>query len=207
MAPAPHRSRSAFFAALDAEAVAQVERDAAVFEACVDAARARAAGEAEGFFGPTSMLWRQEMQTGGELEPATAARELMRSVVDSTPGRTLLRRSGTPLSWLDDAWLAGTVPPDWAVPLEIQSTPAQQRSFEKFCLASRTALPIVPLQLRRSPAYHQALLRIARARGARPTRTAVLVDRLNARVTLPFSLRPVAKLQEEARDVHAELFG
>src|SRR5262245_856334 len=359
------RSRSSFLVGLDAEALGQVERDARVFEACIDEARERAAGDVEGFFGPGSMLWRMfgelavnlggfravamqivhpavaasglhnsrfregfllrslrsfgtvsemafgsvevavrasrrlhvlhamvrgtlpaeasprragepyrandppalfwvlatlyessvfahrlfvgpldpadldrywdemrllgllhgiplseipetvsdfdsywhRMQAGDELEAGPVARELMRAVADSTPGRTLVGRSRTPLSWLDDAWLAGTLPPEWAERLGISATAAQRRTFDSLCAASRAALRVTPIQLRRSPAYHQGVLRIARARGTPPPFAARLVDRVNARVTLPFSLQPAAQLQTDARDVLTELFG
>jgi uncharacterized protein (DUF2236 family) len=149
----------------------------------------------------------ERMQAEGGVEAGPAARALMREVAQSTPGRTLLGRLDSPLSWLDDAWLAGTLPPEWAERLEIRSTRAQKRVFIAACAASRAALRVTPLPLRRSPAFHQGVVRIANARGERPPRAARLVDRVNARVPLPFSLRSVRVPESETRDVVSELFG
>ncbi len=150
--------------------------------------------------------WR-EMHDSGELEAAPAAVELMRQVAAETPGRALLRLPGTPLGWVDDAWLGGTMAPEWARRLGIECSVAQRRGFERFCRGCRAVVANTPVSARRSPAFHQATLRVAEARGERASVAARLVDRVSARYSLPFDLKKTAVLIGDMHQVHQDLFG
>jgi hypothetical protein len=50
------------------------------------------------------------------------------------------------------------------------------------------------------------MLRVARARKTRPALSGLVVERANAHVTLPFSLKAVQPLEGDARDVLLALF-
>jgi uncharacterized protein (DUF2236 family) len=149
--------------------------------------------------------WEDTLAT--ELETGAAARELMSQVAASTPGRTLTRGARSPLSWLDDAWLAGTIPEDWAERLGLHFTTRHRQFFDAACAVSRAVLSVTPMPLRLSPAHHQGTLRVAVSRNVTPPMSSRLVDRIAARVALPFSLRPVAPLAGDSTTVHYDLFG
>lgn len=86
---------------------------------------------------------------------------------------------------------AGTLPARWREAYGLSWTPVEERLFDALVAVLRRAVPRLPSAFRFSPAYHQASLRVARARGERPTRVARIIQRIDGRVGVPFGLRPV----------------
>jgi uncharacterized protein (DUF2236 family) len=145
------------------------------------------------------------MLAGDELEAGSAARELAAFLADSTPLRMTRFTAMTPLVRFDDLWLAGIAPAEWSRRLGLDLRAPSRRALATACGSLRTVGRIPALQ--RTPAHHQALVRVELARGGRPPLSAVAIERINARVRLPLSLAPVSQLTGDQHQVRRDLFG
>lgn len=88
----------------------------------------------------------------------------------------------------DEVWAAGLLPPALRAAYGLPWSRPRRVGHAAMLLSLRTARRLLPDALRYVPAYHQAELRLALARGARPTRAARWIDRLDAWSDLPLSL-------------------
>lgn len=93
---------------------------------------------------------------------------------------------------LDEVLTAGLLPPRWREAYGLRWGAAEQRGYAWGVRGIKAAVRGTPETLRHVTAYHQALYRIALARGQPASRYAWVLNRLDAWVDLPFSIRPVA---------------
>lgn len=140
------------------------------------------------------------------LEAGPAARELaaylVRSPLDHSPPWLRRQRVGR----LAASWTAGSAPPRWAHALGVDQDGGPLREFERQTPAVRRAVAAVPVALRHVPAYHQGVLRVARADGAQPPRAARAVERASRRWRLPMGLEPLKALEGDDELILADLF-
>lgn len=98
---------------------------------------------------------------------------------------------------LDEIITTALLPPEWRDAFGLVWTPGRQRTWNAMLMGMKASLRATPVFFRSVPAWHQAQLRLALARGDRPSRYGLLVNALDRRVDLPMSLRPVATHMEE----------
>lgn len=109
-----------------------------------------------------------------------------------TVARTLLDR---PLSHspFERVVTAGLLTPRWRDAFELPWTRADQRVFDGLRSAARVARHVARPPFRHVVAWHQAQLRIDRARGEHGSRWARALDALDHRWSVPTALRPAAR--------------
>jgi len=141
-----------------------------------------------------------------ELEPGSAARELAAFLVQSLTNLVPARLRSSWLERVAVAWTAGSAPRNWAYALDIDPDGQAARDFRRVSRVLRVLLRALPQDIRWIPAYHQARLRVAQARGTTPPRVSIAVERLNTRWPLPLSIQPLKALDADERRVLVELF-
>jgi len=146
-----------------------------------------------------------ESMAATELETGPAARELMAFLVSSSLSRLSRWTQVAPLSRLDDAWIRMSIPHEWAAGLGLRPTETDRRLFAWTTRTLRLARHATPTAAARIPAYHQAMLRVARSAGRSSPAIARAVDRVNRRWRLPMSLKPVEPLTGPAAEVARDL--
>ena len=146
-----------------------------------------------------------ESMAATELETGPAARELMAFLVSSSLSRLSRWTQVGPLTSLDDAWIRMSIPHEWAVGLGLRPTERDRHLFARTTRTLRLARHAIPVAAARIPAYHQAMLRVARSAGRTGPAIAVAVDRVNRRWRLPMSLKPVEPLTGPAAEVARDL--
>lgn len=104
----------------------------------------------------------------------------------------ILNAEWTRKTRLDDILAAGLLPPRWREAYRLPWGAAERRRFDWLIRSLRLGLPRLPRLLRFVPAYHQAQLRMDYAHGRSGRWDARLVNYLDGKVDLPFSLKPVA---------------
>ena len=151
-----------------------------------------------------SAYW--ERMLAEELEAGAAGHELaaflVRSPLDHVPPALRV----APLRRLALAWTAGSAPAGWSRALGVAGDGRCTRDFERLGAAMRAALRATPPALRRTPAYHQGLLRVQRAGGAQGSLPGRAVQRANRRWRLPMALEPVKALHGDERAILVDLF-
>lgn len=126
--------------------------------------------------------WYHEQLAGDALRVEDTARELA----------GLLFNSPFTRGQLDELLTAGLLPQRWREAYGLAWGPGQQRAWRLLKGTMRRAINLTPPTLRCVTAWHQAQLRLAQARGKRPTVLARMLNTLDSYVDVPFSIRPVA---------------
>jgi uncharacterized protein (DUF2236 family) len=122
-----------------------------------------------------------EMLNGGVLEVGLTAQKLSR----------FLFEKGWSVGHLDELWVTGLLPEKLIRDLGLPWDRMHQWGHRALRRVVRTALRGLPTALRWVPAYHQAVLRVALARGERPPFTTRLINRIDRVIELPLSLRVI----------------
>lgn len=104
---------------------------------------------------------------------------------------SFLFKEGWSIFQLDEIWAAGILPPMLREAFALPWSRTYRWSHAAMRHSLRLMLAMMPDALRYVPAYHQAQLRMALARGQQPTRTSRLVNRLDGWRDLPLSLDPI----------------
>ncbi|MFY0567300.1 oxygenase MpaB family protein [Archangium lansingense] len=126
--------------------------------------------------------WYDEQLAGETLRVGDTALELA----------SLLFNSPFTQGQLDELLTAGLLPERWRKAYGLAWGPGQQRAWKILKSTMRRAINLTPPKLRYVTAWHQAQMRLAVARGERPTVMARMLNTLDAYVDVPFSIRPVA---------------
>ncbi|RKH26916.1 DUF2236 domain-containing protein [Corallococcus praedator] len=126
--------------------------------------------------------WYHEQLEGETLRVGDTARELA----------SLLFNSPFTRGQLDELLTAGLLPQRWREAYGLAWGPGQQRAWKLLKGTMRRAINLTPPTLRCVTAWHQAQMRLALARGQRPTAMARVLNTLDSYVDVPFSIRPVA---------------
>lgn len=92
---------------------------------------------------------------------------------------------------LDEVWAAGLLPERFRDAYRLPWNGPRRFLFDRLRGQLRRTLRRMPPALRYVPAYHQASMRVALARGERPTTSARLVNALDRWRDLPLSLEPI----------------
>jgi uncharacterized protein (DUF2236 family) len=121
------------------------------------------------------------MLAGDDLEVGTVALEL----------RDFLFTKGWSVGQLDEVWAAGLLPERFRDAYRLPWSRARRYAFEAMRGRLRATLRRLPPALRYVPAYHQATMRVAFARGERPTVSARVVNAIDGWRDLPLSLQPI----------------
>ena len=129
----------------------------------------------------TFYAWYHEQLEGETLRVGDTARELSHLLFNSpfTQGQ------------LDEVLTAGLLPERWREAYGLPWGPGRQRSWKLLRGTLRRSIHFTPPQLRYVTAWHQAQMRLALARGERPTVMARVLNTLDSYVDVPFSIRPV----------------
>lgn len=98
---------------------------------------------------------------------------------------------------IDEILCAGLLPPEWREAFGLRWGSTERAAFGTFAASMRAWHRVQPVALRAAPAWHQAKLRVALDRGDRPSRIGRLINALDRRVDLPFSIQPIAEDIEE----------
>lgn len=98
---------------------------------------------------------------------------------------------------IDEILTSGLLPAPWRDAYGLPWTPERQKSYETMETVLKTSIRMTPLKLRSVPAWHQAQLRLALARGDQPSRYGRVINAVDRLVDLPMSIRPVATHIEE----------
>ena len=98
---------------------------------------------------------------------------------------------------IDEIVCAGLMPPAWRELYGLRWGRSERVAFGGFAGAMRLYHRTQPVALRAAPAWHQGCLRVALARGERPSRIGHLVNAVDRRIDLPFSIQPIAEDVEE----------
>jgi uncharacterized protein (DUF2236 family) len=144
---------------------------------------------------------------GDELEVGPAGRELMLFLLDSSLSRVRPLTRRAPITTMDDAWIRSSLPDYLAAAYGIRPSARDRRLFAGARSSLATMALLVPRQVRRSPAHHQAILRVRRADGRGEPLLGRAVENLNRRVRLPMSLEPIGPLKGDAVNVMVDLKG
>lgn len=92
----------------------------------------------------------------------------------------------------DEVLTAGLLPERWREAYRLPWGPGRQVAWELLKGSMRRGIHLTPPRLRYVTAWHQAQMRLALARGERPTIMARVLNTLDTYVDVPFSIRPVA---------------
>jgi len=122
-----------------------------------------------------------EMIVSDQLEVGSVAREL----------RTFLFTKGWSAGQLDEIWAAGLPPVRFREDYRLPWNAGRRFAFERIRGQLRRTLRRMPRALRYVPAYHQGCMRVALARGERPTTVARIINQLDRWRDLPLSLEPI----------------
>lgn len=128
------------------------------------------------------LAWFDEMLTGDRLAFGPVAKDLAGLVLNSTITR----------GPFDELLAAGMLPDSIREFYGLRWGPADQRAFAMMMKAAQVFSARVPDKVRYTMAWHQANYRLSIARGERPGGYARLLNRIDAMVDLPMSIRPVA---------------
>lgn len=93
---------------------------------------------------------------------------------------------------LDEVLTAGLLPERWREAYGLAWGPGQQLAWKLLKGSMRRGINLTPPELRCVTAWHQAQMRLALARGERPTVIARVLNTIDSYVDVPFSIRPVA---------------
>lgn len=126
--------------------------------------------------------WYDEQLAGETLRVGDTALELA----------SLLFNSPFTRGQLDELLTAGLLPERWRETYGLAWGRGEQRAWKILKGTMRRAIHLTPPTLRYVTAWHQAQMRLALARGARPTVMARVLNTLDSYVDVPFSIRPVA---------------
>ncbi|PTL83402.1 oxygenase MpaB family protein [Vitiosangium sp. GDMCC 1.1324] len=126
--------------------------------------------------------WYNQQLAGDTLRVGDTALELA----------SLLFNSPFTRGQLDELLTAGLLPERWREAYGLAWGPGEQRAWKLLKGAMRRAINLTPPTLRSVTAWHQAQLRLALARGERPTVMARVLNTIDSYVDVPFSIRPVA---------------
>ena len=121
---------------------------------------------------------------GPELVVGDTARELAHILMNS-------RWTRGPV---DDLLATGLLPPPLRAAYDLPWGRAEQRAFDGLIRSLRASRRMLPPPWRNVVAWHQAHLRLARARGERGSSFARALNRVDTLVDLPMSLEPVSRL-------------
>lgn len=121
------------------------------------------------------------MLAGDELEVCSVALELS----------DFLFNKGWSMGQLDEVWAAGLLPGRFREAYRLPWTAPRRFLFERLRGQLRRTLKRLPEALRYVPAYHQGMMRVALARGERPTTSARVINRIDSWRDLPLSLEPI----------------
>ncbi|WPB75793.1 oxygenase MpaB family protein [Archangium violaceum] len=126
--------------------------------------------------------WYHEQLAGETPREGDTARELA----------GLLFNSPFTQGQLDALLTAGLLPERWREAYGLAWGAGHQHAWKLLKGTMRRAIHLTPPKLRYVTARHQAQMRLALARGERPTVMARLLNTLDSYVDVPFSIRPVA---------------
>lgn len=126
--------------------------------------------------------WYDEQLAGETLRVGDTALELANLLFNSPYTR----------GQLDELLTAGLLPERWREAYGLAWGPGQQRAWRVLKGTMRRAINLTPSRLRYVTAWHQAQMRLALARGERPTVMARVLNTIDSYVDVPFSIRPVA---------------
>jgi len=121
------------------------------------------------------------MLQSDELEVGSVAREL---------GEFLFTK-GWSMGQLDETWAAGLLPERFREAYRLPWNTRRRFVFDRMRGQLRRTLRYLPPAMRYVPAYHQACMRVALARGERPTIAARVINRIDGWRDLPLSLEPI----------------
>lgn len=122
-----------------------------------------------------------DMLESDELDVGSVALELSH----------FLFTSGWSIGQVDEVWAAGLLPERFREAYCLPWNRKRRLGFEAMRAQARRTLRWLPPTLRYAPAYHQGSLRVALARGDKPTASARLVNRIDRWRDLPLSLEPI----------------
>ncbi len=137
--------------------------------------------------------WFQAMLEGDELMASPQAREVVHDLFNNVVTR----------GPLDELITAALLPERWREAYGLRFGPTERRAWGALVGGLRAARKAVPAPYRYVVAWHQAMHRVAVARGGRGTRYQRALNRLDSTVNLPFSIRPVAIHAEHEDGAHA----
>jgi hypothetical protein len=100
---------------------------------------------------------------------------------------------GWSMGQLDEIWAAGLLPPRFRDAYRLPFTPLRRRAHHAMRAANRRLLRRLPPWLRYVPAYHQATMRVAIARGEPVPLHCRAINAIDRRRDLPLSLEPIAE--------------
>lgn len=126
--------------------------------------------------------WFQEKLAGAELRVSELARGQAHSLFNSPYTR----------GQLDELLTAGLLPPAWREAYGVPWNPTREALYKATVAGLKLSLRLTPPAFRAVPAFHQAQLRLALARGERGTLYARALNRLDEVIDLPMSIKPVA---------------
>lgn len=130
---------------------------------------------------PAMEAWYDAELRAPHLRVGPAARDIARALFNTAATRGPL-----------DEWVAAALlPPQWREAYDLPWGPRHASAAEAACRSMR-ALHRAPAPARAVPAWHQARLRLDRARGRRGDPLARLLNRIDRRIDLPGSIRPIA---------------
>lgn len=121
------------------------------------------------------------MLESDELEVGGVARELSH----------FLFTKGWSAGQLDEVWAAGLLPARFRDAYGLPWNRPRRFVFERMRGQLRRTVRLLPPALRHVPAYHQASMRVALARGEKPTTSARVINKLDSWRDLPLSLEPI----------------
>ncbi|QRN97675.1 DUF2236 domain-containing protein [Archangium violaceum] len=126
--------------------------------------------------------WYDQQLAGDTLRTGDTALELA----------SLLFNSPFTRGQLDELLTAGLLPERWREAYGLAWGPGEQRAWKLLKGTMRRAINLTPPTLRSVTAWHQAQMRLAQARGERPTVMARVLNTIDSYIDVPFSIRPVA---------------
>lgn len=126
--------------------------------------------------------WFEDRVHGSHMRLTPLAREVSTALFNSAYTR----------GPLDEIVCAGLLPPQWREVLGLRWGKAEIATFAAFAGALRVYHRSYPVALRAAPAWHQGMLRVARARGQRESLIGRAINAMDRRVDLPFSILPIA---------------
>lgn len=93
----------------------------------------------------------------------------------------------------DEIVCAALLPPRWREAFGLRWGPAERATWAAMSRALRLHHRLTPAPLRAATAWHQAHLRVARAKGEREPVIGRMLNAVDRRVNLPFSIQPIAE--------------
>jgi len=131
--------------------------------------------------------WYDGMLEGDALIVTDAGREVVHELFNSPYTR----------GPVDETITAGLMTPRWREAYGLRWGGAERRAYTALVRGLRLANRSVPVPMRYAVAWHQAKYRMDLAGGRRGTAWARLINRLDARMDLPFSIRPIGLHADE----------